>query len=479
MRWVVIVLLAAVCPDVTWGSAHSAAGSSYLEVVQAYADAMLLQGRDVYGATHSPLFASALDRESLRIPAELPAIEGIRKTDRSYSGGNPMHDENLYLLLYDLAELTGDLRYKNEADAALKFFLSHAQSPVTGLLAWGEHLHWDFEREAMGGNDIHEFYRPWVLFGPSYRLVPNAMVAYARGLWDHQIADQAQGHYSRHATWSKHFPHAGFEFPRHGGFYIAQWAEASRRTRDPVFQEAIDSLLEYYERVRHPETLALPNRNPASGTAVCWTLSQVSLAVDLGDAWMKVPEPLSSRMRETARRNDAGFLPLPHDFTHPSKGIVSEAEFNAVAGQLACKHCPTWASGYGITTNAQAAMTCYERYLQTRDPGYRDLVLQTARLYLHSEPDQSIELYPGALGDAIFLMIAAHRITAAPDYLQRANHLARQAIPLFWDKGPLPRASSRTTHYETITRADTLARSLLVLYGEMNNHHLPTSYIDR
>jgi hypothetical protein len=39
----------------------------YLEVVREYADAVLNHGRDVYGKEHSPLFAEALDRNSMRM----------------------------------------------------------------------------------------------------------------------------------------------------------------------------------------------------------------------------------------------------------------------------------------------------------------------------------------------------------------------------------------------------------------------------
>jgi len=35
------------------------------------------------------------------------------------------------------------------ADDALRFFFTHCQSKATGLLAWGEHLGWDFHTEAV------------------------------------------------------------------------------------------------------------------------------------------------------------------------------------------------------------------------------------------------------------------------------------------------------------------------------------------
>ncbi len=478
MRRVAILLLVGLagCGTIP---ARDAQGAKYLDVARRYADAMIEHGRDVYGPEHSPVFASALALDPIALPADLPPIEGIRKDDRTYAGGNPMHDENLYMMLYDLADATRDARYREAADDALRYFFEHAQSPATGLFAWGEHLFWDFQREAMGGNDIHEFFRPWLLTDASYRVAPRAMKEYAVGLWLHQIADHTQGFYSRHATWSKHLPHAGNEFPRHGGFYIAQWAEAYRQTKDPVFLTAIETLAAYFERVRNPKTLAVPNRNPRSGDVVCWTLSQLSLSIDLCEAAKSVPEPLAAKMREACRKNDASFLALPHDFDDPAKGIVSTATFSLDAPPAASGYCPTWASGYGIDTNAQAAMTGYERYLQGADPAFKTLVLTTAQRYLESDPKTDIELYPGSLGDAVYLMIAAHRLTHERRYLDRACVLADMSIATFWDRGPLPRASSRKSHYETITRADTLARALVLLHGELNGKKLPTNYCDR
>jgi len=39
----------------------------YLRIVKAYANAMIKDGRDTYGTEHSPLFASALDRRTMRL----------------------------------------------------------------------------------------------------------------------------------------------------------------------------------------------------------------------------------------------------------------------------------------------------------------------------------------------------------------------------------------------------------------------------
>lgn len=452
----------------------------YMRVVRGYADAMIAHGRDNYAVEHSPLFASALDRATFSLPESLAEIQGIRKHDRVYSGGNPMHDENFYMMLYVLSQVTGDPSYAREADAALQWFFRHAQSPATGLFTWGEHMYWDFTKETMGGNDIHEMYRPWVLLEDSYRLAPEAMTQFSRGLWEHQIGDHTQGFFSRHAHWSKHEPGAGMEFPRHAGFYIAQWAEAYRHTQDPEFLNAIAVMVDYYDRVRNSRTGALPNSSPLSGKpVVCWDLSELSLSIDLWEAKDKVPRALGRRMADSALKTDVHFLALPHVAGDPRKGILAAASYDSLEWTKDTKYCPEWVNGYGIESNAQAALMCYERFRQTRNKAYRKLTLDVARGYLNAEPDSPIELYPGVFGDVIFLMITAHRLTGEQQFLGRAQSLANQAIGLFWDNGPLPRASSKTCHYESITRADTLARALLLLSEELHGRRLSVQYVDR
>ena len=161
----------------------------YLAIVRGYADAMIERGRDHYGPQNSPLFASFLKLEpTIEQPTPgardvtnrtlLPPfnLSGYRGGDRMWTAANPMHDENLYQVMYALAKVTGQKRYAEEADRTLKWFFEHGQSKETGLFAWGEHLGWDLWEEKAGNSyygmvtergpkpdhfgGVHEFYRP-------------------------------------------------------------------------------------------------------------------------------------------------------------------------------------------------------------------------------------------------------------------------------------------------------------------------------
>jgi len=200
------IAAAAVCVSAT---AHARAGDDltdkrpdYLAIVRAYADAMLMHGRDTYGQEHSPLFAEALDRGTLRLLdgdalKKVAAISrddwGIRPSDRMLAGANPQHCENLYQVLYALSEITGEKRYAMEADRSLTFFFEHCQSPATGLLYWGEHAGWDFRNDKpinKPSGNTHEFYRPWVLWQRSWQLAAEPCRRFALGLWEHQIVER-------------------------------------------------------------------------------------------------------------------------------------------------------------------------------------------------------------------------------------------------------------------------------------------------
>jgi len=479
---------------------HSDPAPDYLGIVRGYADTMIGHGRDIYGDVHSPLFAVALNRKTFRLfeGAELEKILsikrsdwGIRPHDRMVQGANPMQDQNLYLVLYALSKVTGDGRYGKEADNALRWFFEHCQSDVTGLFAWGEHMGWDFRTEAVIEKDagfIHEYARPWMLWERSFALAPEPCRGFALGVWNHQIADQEAGLYSRHARYDIHKPDRGSEYPRHGGFYIATWAAAYEKTGDPAYLEAIETLVDSYESRRNAKSGALMAETQSP--ELMWPNSNLSLAYDLWNSAEKVPEPLAKKMRACASKTDNVFLRIKQDLTPGGEGFMIHAVTSTLEPGWWRRGKPddtrrhftrTWATGYGEPTDAQVAMLCYLRYGQVRLDGYRKLFLDTAERYISSNPDTTIALYPGALADALAVMLGAYRLTGDGRYLDRADEFGTMAVDIFFDGSPLPRASTKHDHYEAITRGDTLVMELLDLWAVKNGveMELGLEYDDR
>lgn len=437
---------------------RAAEQGSLLSVVQGYADTMLERGRDTYGPQPSGLLLSALDRLKLAPLTTRPASpHGVRRGDRSgpawepLTGANPHLDQNLLRVLYVLSEMTGEPRYAEAADHELKWFLENTQSPVTGLLPWGEHLCWEVmtDRVVSHDNDAHEFARPWMLWERCYELAPEPCRKFALGLWEHQIADHRTGAFDRHAPYSKHGPRDGMDFPRHGGFYIGTWAHAYKQTQDEVFLRAIETVLARFERKR--------TQKDGSQAATIGPLEPHAAAA-------LVPDPLASRLRSFALKEDELIIQSLR---------TPEGAFKPVEA--------TWTAGYSSGTAASQAMFYLGRYEQVPNPVYRDLLIAVANAYVDSRPAEDVDAWPMSFGHAISLEVAAYRMTGKPLYLQQAQRLARLAVELYWQDNPLPRASLRTGHYESITGPDSLALALLEVHAAENKLEvpLPSNTIDR
>lgn len=435
----------------------------YLQIARDYADAMIGYGRDVYGKEKSPLFAEALDRRTMRMLEgdalrEATAISrdhwGIRAHDRMIEGGNPQHCQNLYQILYALAGITGEKRYADEADRSLKYCFEHCQSPATGLLCWGEHAGWDFRAEKpidKPAGNVHEFYRPWVLWDRSWQMAPEPCHRFALGLWKHQIGNHQTGDFSRHAPIDAHGPGTEAPYARHGGFYIETWAAIYEKTRDRTFLQAIESVLDGLERARLHEGGMLTGGTKSRGGRRAYDLS---LAVSLGNAAAKVPPELAAKMREVASTNDRVF-----------------AEGQAAAGQQAnaAVGVNLWSNAYGGSGLAGRADVCMLRYRQVQLDAYRQFVLQTADLYRNQEVNLSKPVWPGTMGNVILLMLNAHELTGGAKYLDAADRFARKGKELFLDDDcPLPKASHVHDHYEAVTNGDTLLMAMLRLWQVQN-----------
>ncbi len=456
----------------------------YLAIVKAYANAMIEDGRDTYGSEHSPLFASALDRRTMRI-GSFDDIPGVRSGDRSLGGANPDVDVDLYAILYRLTALSGDKRCANEADRALEFFFSHCQSPATGLMTWGEHLYWDFEREEMGGRDsAHEIGGEWPFWNECYSFAPQASWKFAIGLWDHQIADKKTGDFSRHATWSSHGPQTGADFPRYAGQMIATWTDAyirkenRARERRPELVTAIALMVTRME----DNTKKAPTGYLLAGTdeehrQISWPKSNLELARCLWKSAPHMEGELAQRMKKLALKLDLDFHSVPHTINDDGGFVatVDSTTGNPRPRSMNRPYTTTWTSNYGQGIHARMANLCLKRLeqLEKSHPEladkYKQLILSAANLYLTATPDTSELVKPTTFASAITIMINSHSITGKNEYLDRAEYFAQLGINLFLNDGlPLPKATNQHDHYESITGGPDFMYALLNLHEALD-----------
>ncbi|HEY0548361.1 MAG TPA: hypothetical protein VGF13_02100 [Verrucomicrobiae bacterium] len=366
--------------------------SPYLPFVYRYADTMLKNGRATNG-----LFHSALDRNALAPLTNRPAPpSGVRASDRvgpqdgPLVGSNPYHDENLLRLLSTLTDLSAKPHYRAAADVELKWFVE--------------------SNELSAG----ESFRPWMLWDRCFEVAPMASEqSMLRRL--QQIKTRA------------------VDSPRKAGFNIRALAVAHARTRDERFALATTGWLERF------------------ATNADFT---PSLAIDCDGAAHRLPEPMASRLRTIASRQDELFLSLGHDLKKGG-GFISDRKDRRTL---------LWQAGRDTPTTAQIGMMCMSRYDNTGNVRYRDLILAAADAYLDSLPADGDDAWPATFGHAISLELAAWRHSADWKYMERARKLGDVAVEKFWGTNALPRASLKTDHYESITGADTLALALLELH---------------
>ncbi len=477
-RNVLISLLSYVTVAASIGPARSEKDHpNYLAFVTAYADAMLNYGQDSYGEEYTPLFAEALDREtqralrgkSLRKVAAIPYKHwGIRPHDRMLGGANPHHCQNLYQILYALTPVTGKAHYADRADRSLKYFLEHCQGDATGLFYWGEHAGWDLSKDKpldKYRGDIHEFYRPWILWQECWRLATEPCQRFATGLWQHQIGDHRTGDFSRHARISTHAPGDSAPYARHGGFYIETWGVAYHYTQDDLYLQAIESVLNGLEQARLWQGGYLISRQKHNGRRRPY---DISLAVSLHNAAAWLPQDFAQKMLTVAAANDEALARVQQTQT----GQQTEQPQSRTL----------WSNAYGSGASRAHRTNPYMlRYRQTQNEIYREVLLEEAKNYQQQDIDLSTPIWPGTVGDVIWLMLNAYELTGEDQFLVAAERFAQQGVALFLNDGPLPKASHVHGHYEGVTRGDTLMMALLRL--SLVQHHSPTQvdliYTDR
>jgi hypothetical protein len=421
--------------------------SPYIAVVYRYADTMLEKGRDTYGPEKTGLFLSALDRATLAPLTNRPAAPmGVREGDRvgrrdgPLVGVNPQHDENLLRLLYLVSDLTAKPKYRDAAEAAMRWFVTNARDRVGDQLPWGEHGYWDPMVDGpVATHPVQAFLRPWLLWDRCFTLAPEASQRCALSLRDDPKSGQ-------------------LNVPRQAGFGLRTWAVAYAHTKEERFRKALETLLDRFERKRQPRTGLIEGDDGYRNAAIA---SSLSMAIDCDGAAPLVPEPLASRLRAFAAREDEAFCAFPHHLA-TSGGFLTEADLST--GEAGDRPTTLWSARDGAYTTAQVGMMCVSRYDNTGRMGHGRLLLSAADVYLNSMPAEGEDVWPGTFGHVISLEIAAWRHSANPRYLERARTLADLAVEKFWGTTALPRASFKSEHYETITGADTLALALAELH---------------
>ncbi len=443
-------------------------GAKHIATAKQYAVTMIEKGRDRYGEEHSPLFASALDRDTHRLLEEgfihdsAYAAADMHHHKRPSGGSNPQDHAPLYGLLYQLSDFSNDPDYAEAADQAIEWFFNNTRHPETDLLAWGEHMYWDLRHDRAGTcrNMYHEpvwippFFKYW---DETVRLAPEAFGAYAHGLWEHQIWDHDTGHHDRHIKYDGSRPTRGgrYAFVRHAAYYITIWAREYDREQDPEMHRAIETIADWIEGLRRPEG-GLGASQASRDRDSTWYNLDLHTSRFLYYAAERIKpydQELAGKLVQTGERSDEAFLDLPHDIA--SEGIYRRRN-------------TTTSLWDGWNSTAAVANDVYSLSSVTNNDEHREefqkMVVEAADVYLEAMPDKDRELPPSTFSAAIRLMLNAYELTGDKGYLERGDYLGHMARELFFDfTSPLPKVTNLHDWYETQTGGAALVKTLFEL----------------
>ena len=335
-----------------------------------------------------------------------PAIDGQRDGDRAMHGSNLIHDTAPLETMFALSVALGRDDYAHAANRYLHRFATHCIETVSGLFPWGEHAYWHLVEDRVGNGyvdsagrthpPIHDHLRqaPLWLWRRLDAINPDCVQRFAHGLDNHWTEGEPR-EYIRHAIIDarRHHPRGArsCDFPRHGGFYIFDWAFAYTRSEDPALAEQMRAMLDYWWRKKHPSgLLGIESRCPADdetdfarSLGVGQTLSLASSLLQAADLLNGILPELVTDMRERAAVYIDGFFSAPHD---PAAGRF--LILTSVDGKPLKKpeHMAIWGSRYGQWPASYVGLNALCTYRSGRgDSRLLDWAAAVGRSYL-TEP---------------------------------------------------------------------------------------------
>lgn len=165
----------------------------YLAAVRRHADHVLQHGRGRWHAQHRDAFADALD-----VATDEPAIWLHPEDGRTIVPSNFANQQDWLRTLVGLSALTGESRYAEAAEAAIRHAFRHLQE-TSGLLHWGGHCCRDLlTGEPFGMENLHELKCHYPFYEALWRNDPPATRRFIEAFWDRHILDWRRLDLNRH-----------------------------------------------------------------------------------------------------------------------------------------------------------------------------------------------------------------------------------------------------------------------------------------
>jgi hypothetical protein len=431
------------------------------------------------GTPYGGLFPSLLDRRSgTMLEALPPPIAGQRLGDRAHPGSNLIHDQAALATLYGLGSGLGRDDYRRAADTYLRHWATTCTDTATGLFPWGEHSFWHLTEQRVGNSyalrdpdtgrlPTHDHLRlaPLWLWDKLWEYNPRCVERFAEGL-DFHWKEGEPAEYNRHAniTVPARTPRTqrASDFPRHGGFFILDWAVAHVRTGRRDFLEQIRRLMDHWWSKRDGCGLLLTQSRTeqeiAGGRGQKAPGQTISHAASLYEAAavLEAHEPgLAATMRERAAVYVEGFLSAPHDLAR--RVFMLRVEMGTRDGW---EPMPIWGSAYGRWPASYVGLTALCTHRLTGDPRLLAWAMAVGEGYATQPFPAGVQVPAMDAGLGLGLLADLFDVTQNQRWLDAGLALARKVVPLYWDdaaggpaarraRPPLPRGAAGIDWYES------------------------------
>jgi len=429
------------------------------------------------------MLASVIDTRDMSVPrANVPPTEGTRAHDRAVGGSNFYHDVETIKLLEILSTLTDDSMYQDAAQAYAKDFLKYCQNPYTGLLAWGEHLYYNFYADSVMVGDLENpdngIYHEFLLETPSWEYLwslDTAAVSKAiAGLKYHFRSPTTQSYlFNRHAHWAKinkneyrglaQYQVGGQPWIKHSGLQSYSFAFLYSKTEDPTWKKWAEGSGSLYWSYRNPETNltvsciddprpeALYSHLHQTALLSYYLLKAGQLDPELAYLQQRAETLLQASELYSWNEEQAAYYQALHlDGTPYSDDFI-----------------PVVHTGYDGSDIIQFGRIAAYFYKTTNDPVYRTMVRKVADLVLETSwPDTFVI---NSLGAAAQFTLDAYEILEDDRLLAAAQDYADIGIEKLWS-GKMFVRQPGDPYYEAKLGTSALVAALLRLHLLQNQH---------
>lgn len=176
--------------------AEDAADRARFDAVRQFADNVLDKGRDHYGRQPTPLLVDGVNVDT---------GEGVTWTSQkqTWTVCDPANHQQLYRVLVGLSNLTGDPRYRDAAEAEVRYLIAH-YADQNGLLKWGGHRLIDLRTgKVRGEQDHHEFKCNYPYYAFLWETDPDATERFIKAFWNAHVLDWGSLDMNRHGIYDR------------------------------------------------------------------------------------------------------------------------------------------------------------------------------------------------------------------------------------------------------------------------------------